>query len=133
MNVEEIRQLFRDNTHCVMEEVEDGIGTGWKGLPWMELTDPYYEILNKAWKSLPPMTLDDTPVKVGDFNIKLISVRLDETVDNVLGWETYCDALCVAIFEILETGDKFEVRGDNGSWGWGHLMETTLDQIKKVN
>ncbi len=134
MNVEEIKQLFRDNTHCTIEEAVDDNITGWHGLPWIELIDPYYEILNKAWKSLPPMTLDETPVPVGDFNVRLISVTLPEgDPDNDSAWETYCDAYCTATFEIVETGDKFEVSGDNGSWGWSALMETSLDQIKKIS
>lgn len=119
MNLQEIRSLLRDNTS--------------------EYYDPYYEILNKAWKSLPPNNLDSEPVKAGNYSIRLVAVGLsvsdpEQSVeDNTSAWEAYHDAFCTAEFLIVETGDRFEVSGENGSWGWGFLMETDLSQIRKIS
>lgn len=126
MTVEEIRELFRSNTTCEYTP-DDRWGQ-------LDLQDPYYKILNMAIRTLAGDPNAPTEIKVGDNMIKLLSVSLHEDLEgNVDTWMKYQDAFCTAIFEIQETGDRFKVTGENGSWGWGALShESSLDQIELI-
>lgn len=156
MNVEELRKLFKNNSgwkcgglkSCTLcqeyqtqEEKYLASGLEEDKPPFVypceyDFIDLFHDLLNLAYSRLGEAEIyhgqpEDT-IKVGDFHISLKTIGILPEPKNLSAWKEYKDAFCTALFKIEETGDYFKVSGENGSWGWGALMETSLHDIEIV-